>query len=89
MKDSQLHAHVLVKTSNVAISRRRYAEYRKRSTIIFPLLTNDVTVLWRYCCRRRRRLRFLSSHDDYGNENSGGGGDLVSLRVFWAKRHHM
>ena len=26
MKDSQLHAHVVVKTPNLVVSRRRYAE---------------------------------------------------------------
>ena len=26
MNDSQLHAHVVVKTSNLVVSRRRYAE---------------------------------------------------------------
>ena len=26
MKDSQLHGHVVVKTSNLVVSRRRYAE---------------------------------------------------------------
>ena len=26
MKDSQLHANVVVKTSNLVVSRRRYAE---------------------------------------------------------------
>ena len=69
MKDSQLHAHVVVKTSNLVISRRRYAEDLKNicsnpcgtcSTIIYDLLTNDIIVLWRGCCCRRRR-RFLSS----------------------------
>ena len=29
MKDSLLHAHVVVKTSNLVISRRRHAENRK------------------------------------------------------------
>ena len=29
MKDSQLHAHVVVKTSNLIILRRRYAENLK------------------------------------------------------------
>ena len=29
MKDSLLHAYVVVKTSNLVISHRRYAEYRK------------------------------------------------------------
>ena len=30
-KDSQLHAYVVVKTSNLVISRRRYAEDRKHT----------------------------------------------------------
>ena len=68
MKDSQSHAHVVVKTSNLVISRCRYAEDLQNncwnpcgtcSTIIYDLLTNDIIVLWRCCCRRRRR--FLSS----------------------------
>ena len=29
MKDSQLYAHVVVKTSNLVVSRRRYAENLK------------------------------------------------------------
>ena len=29
MKDSQLHAHVVVKTSNLVVSRPRYAEISK------------------------------------------------------------
>ena len=68
MKDSQLHTHVVVKSSNLVISRCRYAEdlqnicyYRcgTCSTIIYDLLSNDIIVLWRCCCRRHRR--FLSS----------------------------
>ena len=66
MKDSQLHAHVVVKTSNLVILRRCYAEdlkifakIRACSTIIYDFLTNDIIVLLRCCCRRRRC--FLSS----------------------------
>ena len=64
MKDSLLHAYVVVKTSNLVISRRRYAEDRKNtcctcSTIIYALLTNDIIALWR--CRSRSRRRFLHS----------------------------
>ena len=29
MKDSQLHGHIVVKTSNLVVSRRRYAENLK------------------------------------------------------------
>ena len=68
MKDSLLHAYVVIKTSNLAISRRRYAEDRKHtcsnpcctcSTIIYALLTNDIIALSRF--RSRSRRRFLNS----------------------------
>ena len=35
MKDSLLHAHVVVKTWNLVISRRRYATYRKKKKNIY------------------------------------------------------
>ena len=50
MKDSQLRAHVVVKTSNLVISRCHYAEDLKNiwlnpcytsSTIIYDLLASD------------------------------------------------
>ena len=52
-------------TSNLVISRRRYAENRKNtcSRINYALLTNDIIVLW--CCYCRRCNRFLSSLLDY------------------------
>ena len=62
MKDSLFHVYVVVKTSNVVISRRRCAEDRKPTcsnpccTTIYVLLTNDIIVLWRFLSRSRRRL---------------------------------
>ena len=60
MKDFLLRARVIVRTSNLKISRRRLADYvvklnqevcRTCSTIIFPHSTNQIIDLWR--CRYR------------------------------------
>ena len=67
MKESLLHAHRVVKTANLVISRRPQAEYHKNpsqkpcctcSTIIYALLTNDIIVLWRCRGRHCRRYRY-------------------------------
>ena len=53
-----LQARVVVRTSNMKISRRHLAEYVKKmkqkacrtfSTIIFPLSINEIVDLWRCC----------------------------------------
>ena len=58
-------ARVVVKTSNMKISRRRLADYVKTlyqkacracSTIIFLHSTNQIIDVWRCCCRCRRRI---------------------------------
>ena len=70
MKDSHLHAHIVVKTSNLVISLGVVVMERTSkifpalnpcctcSTIVYDFLTNDIIVLWRCCCSRRC---FLSS----------------------------
>ena len=108
MKDSHLHAHVVVKTSNLVVSRRRYAEDLKNicynpcgtcSTIIYDLLTNDIILLWRCCCRCRRR--FLNSliiikqrhQEEKGSKGTSfkclvvlSAGTLIGDTVNWNKR---
>ena len=68
MKDLLLRARVVVRTSNMKISRRRLADYDKTlhqkacrtcSTIIFLHTTNQIIDLWR--CRRRCRRQILNS----------------------------
>ena len=68
MKDLPLKAGVVVKTSNMKISRRRLVDYVKSSyqkacrtcsTIIFPHSTNQINDLWR--CRRSCGRHFLNS----------------------------
>ena len=63
MKDLLLRARVVVRISNMKISRRRLADYVKTlhqkacrtcSKIIFFHSTNQIIDLWR-CCRRCRR----------------------------------
>ena len=62
MKDLLLRACVVVRTSNMKISRRRLADYvqtlhqkacRTCSTIIFLHSTNQIIDLWRCRCRRQ------------------------------------
>ena len=76
MKDSHLHAQVVVKTSNLVISRR-YAEDIKsiceKSVLhvqndYYDLLTNDITVLRRCCCRGIV-ISQAPSRNDNGNDN--------------------
>ena len=73
MKDLLSRARVVVRTSNMKISRRRLADYVKNvhhkacrtcSTIIFPRSTNRIIDLWR-CCRRRfvNSLLFVNVND--------------------------
>ena len=68
MKDLLLRAPVVVRTSNMKISRRCLADYVKTlnqkacctcSTIIFLHSTNEITDLWR--CRWRCRRQILNS----------------------------
>ena len=68
MKDLLLRAPVVVRTSNMKISRRRLADYVKTlhqkacrtcSTIIFLHSTNEIIDLWR--CRWRCRRQILNS----------------------------
>ena len=68
MKNLWLWACVVVRTSNMKISRRLLADYVKTlhekacrtcSTIIFLHSTNQILDLWR--CRGRCRCRFLNS----------------------------
>ena len=68
MKDLLLWARVVVRTSNIKISRRRLADYVKTlhqnacrtcSTIIFLHSTNEIIDLWR--CRWRCRRQILNS----------------------------
>ena len=62
MKDLLLRARVVVRTSNMKISRRHLADYVKTlhqkacrtcSTIIFLHSTNQIFHLWRCRCRRQ------------------------------------
>ena len=61
-KDLLLRARVVVKTSNMKISRRCLADYVKTlhqiscSTIIFLHSTNQIIDLWRCCWRCRRQI---------------------------------
>ena len=66
MKDLLLQARIVVRTSNMKISRRHLVDYvkklrqrvcRKCSKIIFPHPTNQIVDLWR--CRGRSRRHFL------------------------------
>ena len=68
MKDLLLWARVVVRTSNMKISRRHLADYvnksrqktcRTCSTLIFPRSANQIIDLWR--CRCRCRRHFLKS----------------------------
>ena len=65
MKDLLLGARVVVRTSNVKISRRRLTDYVKKlhqkacRTVIFPRSINQIIDLWR--CRRQCRRHFLNS----------------------------
>ena len=68
MEGLLLPARVVVRTSNIKISRRRLADYVKKlnqkacrtcSTIIFSHSTNQIVDLWR--CRRYCRCHFLTS----------------------------
>ena len=68
VKDLLLRARVVVRTSNMKISRRRLADYVKTlhqkacrtcSTIIFLHSTNQIIDLWR--CRWRCRRQILNS----------------------------
>ena len=65
MKDLLLRAPVVVRTSNMKISRRRLADYVKTlhqkacctcSTIIFLHSTNKIIDLWRWRWRCRRQI---------------------------------
>ena len=68
MKDFLLRARVVVRASNIKISRRHLAHYVKKlhqkacrtcSTIIFPYSVNQIIDLWHCCCSRRRFLNSL------------------------------
>ena len=68
MKDLRLRAREVVRTSNMKISRRRWADYvktlyqkacRTSSTIIFLHSTNQINDLWR--CRWQCRHQILNS----------------------------
>ena len=68
MKDLLLRARVVVRTSNMKISRRRLADFVKTlhqkacrtcSTIIFFNSTNQIIDLW--SCRSRYRRQMLNS----------------------------
>ena len=81
IKDLQQWARVVVRTSNVKISRRHLANYvtklhqsafRTCSTIIFPRSTNQIIIdLWRCrCCRHFLKSLLGSLRND--NENGNG-----------------
>ena len=70
MKNLLLQAHVVVRTSNLKISRCCLADYVKTlhqkacrmcSTIIFLHSTNQIIDLWRCRCRCRCRRQILNS----------------------------
>ena len=73
LKGLHLYPHVVVKTSNLVISCRCYAEYGKKfvkmraaraARLFFSLLTNHDTVLWRCCCYSSRRRSLKGSRDN-------------------------
>ena len=59
-----LWARVVVRTSNMKVSPLRLADYVKRlrqkacSTIIFPHLTNQISVFWRCLCRQTKMSKW-------------------------------
>ena len=71
MKD----VRVVVRTSNMKISRHRLADYVKTMhqkacrTIIFPLLSNQIKCFLALPLPLPLPLESLSNHDDDGNKN--------------------
>ena len=92
-KDLLLQARVVVRTSNMKISRRRLSDYVKTlhqkacrtcSTIIFLHSTNQIIDLWRcsWRCRRQILSSLLDCEDDVSSVNPSS--ELASrFAHFW------